>query len=145
MFTDSKIQKAFSSFDWLATTAGKLAKEFPEAFEAKCVESLSSLAIRRYEASSVTCGVFEMMTGRVVYCVQGDRFYMGMSIEQVMASFQSQFDRWPCSLRETACWLRQMSLEEIMTDGWFCLVRSGDILTIPPCHIIFEAFLGTLY
>ena len=106
------------------------------------MKSLTCLAIHRYSAISFTCGISDMMSGRVIYCLNGFRIFLGMSLGKVATTFKEQFKSDPTSLRQCASWVHQMSLELLMSDGFYCMIGAGDVLILPPNHVILEASLG---
>lgn len=142
MFTDPQVQGHLVKFDWLHTVAAQLYSHFPEQSESTIVKKMMSLSISRFANDSFTCGVTELLAGRVVYCVSGLRVYMGMSIQKIVETFKQQFNQEPTSLRQCASWVHKMPLEVLMSNGFYCMVRRGDVLVIPPCFVILEASLG---
>ena len=142
VFTDSQVQGHLAKFDWLHTAAAELYSHFPAEAENTIVKKLLNLSITRFAKDSFACGVTELLAGRVVYCVSGVRVYMGMSIQKVVETFNQQFNQDPTSLRQCASWLHKMPLEVLMSNGFYCMVRKGDVLVIPSCFLIVEAALG---
>ena len=139
VFTDENIMKYIEPFDWLNSVATRLSPQFPGE---PLMKNLTNLAIHRYSNTSFTCGVSDMMAGRIIYCLKGTRLFMAMSLEKVSTTFTTQFRRETRSLRDCASWVHQMPLEMIMTDGFYSMIGEGDILVIPPNHVILEACLG---
>lgn len=142
VFTDRLIRRHFEVYDWMNTVALKFHHNFPEVHDAAVIKSIRSLSIHRYQPSSFQCGVTDTLAGRVVYCLGGCRLFLGMSVDKVCATFQKQFGRHPSSLRECASWLRKMHLEQILDHGFYCLLREGDVLVIPPFSVVLEGGLG---
>ena len=139
VFTDETIMKHIEPFDWLNSVAIRLSHQFPGE---PLMKNLTNLAIHRYSNTNFTCGVSDMMAGRIIYCLKGTRIFLGMQLEKVSTTFTKEFRRETRSLRDCASWVHQMSLELIMTEGFYCMIGAGDILAIPPNHVILEACLG---
>ena len=142
MFTSEAIISYLEPFDWLLSTAVRLKFHFPQECELQAMNNLTCLAIHRYSRTSFTCGISDMMAGRVVYCLKGFRIFLGMSLSKVATTFKEQFKQAPTSLRQCASWVHQMSLELLMSDGFYCMIGAGDVLVLPPNHVILEASLG---
>ena len=98
--------------------------------------------IQRHPADWNAFGLTDKFAGKVIYCIDGSKLYIGMSLQNVVASYKKQFGKQPPSLKHTGSWLHQMSLEEILETGFYCLVMKGDILVIPPGFVVHDACLG---
>lgn len=141
--SDSEICSVTACFDWLYCIVSQLRSQFPLAHEQAILNNLTRLAIHRHVQDSSTCGVFDLLAGRMIYCVTGVRLYLGMSIERIVALFEQAHTLKPKSLKICAAWIKELPLEDILSNGFYCLLGEGDILAVPPCFMIFEACLGT--
>lgn len=115
---------------------------FPEDSDSRLIQQLMSVAVRRFAENSITCGLNPMMEGRVVVCLSGKRFFFGMMLETLFASFRSQFNQDPQSVQQCATWLRTMSLDEIIMHGFYYTMQPGDVLVLPHSYLVLECCLG---
>ena len=129
-------------FDWLAFSAARMKHHFPEDSDSRLIQQLISVAIRRFDENSITCGLNPMMEGRVLVCMSGRRFLFGMMLETLFASFRKQFSQDPQSLEQCATWLRTMSLEDIVLHGFFYTMQPGDVMVLPHSCLVLECCLG---
>ncbi len=53
-------------------------KWFPEPNDAATLQSFRSVTIQRHQSSSVFCGIYDGLLGRVIFNLCGHRFIMGM-------------------------------------------------------------------
>jgi hypothetical protein len=143
VFTHETIASTFAVFDWKFNQANRLKDQFPEHADAEKIQSLQSLQIHKFPADAATCGLTDMMLGRVIYCVTGCRLYTGIPLHSLITSFQKNFNRSPASLGDCAVWFRKQSLEDIISQGFYCLLGPGDILVVPSGYMILECCLGT--
>lgn len=141
VFKEKILQKAFEPFDWLQSTARALQSSFSSA-ESPYMRNLLSFVINRHSATSATCGTFDLMANRVMYCLQGYRFYLGMSMEKLLKSFDDYFKTPPTGLPQLAAWLRRQSVENIIADGFTCMLTPGDVMIVPHGYLVLEACLG---
>ena len=143
VFTHESIASTFAVFDWLFNQADRLKDQFPERADAEKIQSLQSLQIHKFPADAATCGLTDMMLGRVIYCVSGCRLYTGIPLQALISSFQKRFDRSPASLGDCAVWFRQQTLEDMISQGFYSLLGPGDILVVPSGYMTLECCLGT--
>lgn len=122
--------------------ARRFSSNFPETQDAAVIKSIMSLSIHRHQPASFQCGVTDTLMGRVVCCLGGCRLFLGMTLDKVSTTFKEQFQRPPSSLKECASWVHRMSLELLLEDGFYCILREGDILVIPPFCVVLEGGLG---
>ena len=56
-------------------------KWFPEPNDAAALQSFRTVTIQRHQSSSVFCGIYDGLLGRVIFNLCGHRFIMGMRFD----------------------------------------------------------------
>ena len=81
MFEDPTLQRVMRPFDWLRQQAVTLASHFPGDMDRNVIGVLKSLQVQRHLKNSCSCGFYEGLFGRVIFCMSGKRIYIGAPLE----------------------------------------------------------------
>lgn len=68
-------------------------KWFPEPNDAAALQSFRTVTIQRHQSSSVFCGFYDGLLGRVIFNLCGHRFIMGMRFDSWLQNSKA-FVKW---------------------------------------------------
>ena len=108
------------------------------------LKSICHMQMMVHQPGTFFCGVHELMLGRVVVCLQGQRLVLGVAAHRVAESFKERFGHDACSVAQLASWTVAMDTDRWATmmaehDAFFSVLRDGDVLIVPPGFFVIEA------
>ena len=115
---------------------------FKEATHHHKLKTLKSVIVQIYEPTSFFSGTYDMMSGRVLYCLSGCRLFVGIPFKTALEACEADTGEEVTCIAQLACWIKaQCSLEKVTETGFYAFLRAGEVLVVPPAFFVLECCL----
>ena len=107
------------------------------------LKTLKSVIVNIYEPGSFFSGTYDMMSGRVMYCLSGCRLFVGIPFTVALEACGADTGEEVNSIAQLARWIKaSCSLEKVTETGFYAFLRAGEVLVVPPAFFVLECCLG---